>query len=43
MSSTTIMPSARLWAAYFREMKYEFVKMLRTPAFSVPSPIFTPE
>ena len=38
--SSAIMPGSRLWAAYFREMKYEFVKMLRTPAFSVPTLFF---
>lgn len=45
MNSTTLspgslMPRGRLWAAYFREMRLEFVKMLRTPAFSVPTLFF---
>ncbi|HUQ08864.1 MAG TPA: ABC transporter permease [Steroidobacteraceae bacterium] len=34
------MPSSRLWAAYFREMRFEFLKALRTPAFSVPTLFF---
>ncbi len=34
------MPSGRLWAAYFREMRFEFLKMLRTPAFAVPTLFF---
>lgn len=44
MSSTTVsagaMPTGRLWAAYLREMRFEFLKMLRTPAFSVPTLFF---
>jgi ABC-2 type transport system permease protein len=34
------MSSTRLWAAYLREMRFEFLKMLRTPAFSVPTLFF---
>lgn len=34
------MSSGRLWAAYFREMRFEFLKMLRTPAFAVPTLFF---
>jgi ABC-2 type transport system permease protein len=40
MSSTITMPASRLWAAYFREMRFEFLKALRTPAFSVPTLFF---
>jgi len=34
------MSSGRLWAAYFGEMRFEFVKSLRTPAFAVPTLFF---
>jgi ABC-2 type transport system permease protein len=34
------MSSGRLTAAYFREMRFEFLKMLRTPAFAVPTLFF---
>jgi ABC-2 type transport system permease protein len=34
------MPAGRLWAAYFREINHEFLKSLRTPAFSVPTLFF---
>jgi ABC-2 type transport system permease protein len=34
------MPTGRLWAAYFREINHEFLKSLRTPAFSVPTLFF---
>ena len=34
------MPAGRLWAAYFGEMRFEFVKSLRTPAFAVPTLFF---
>lgn len=40
MSSATLMPSDRLWSAYFREMRYEFLKSWRTPAFAVPTLFF---
>ena len=39
MNSVT-MPSGRLWAAYLGEMRFEFVKSLRTPAFAVPTLFF---
>ena len=29
------MPAGRLWAAYFGEMRFEFIISLRTPAFAV--------
>jgi ABC-2 type transport system permease protein len=38
--SASSMSSGRLWAAYFREMRFEFLKMLRTPAFAVPTLFF---
>jgi ABC-2 type transport system permease protein len=34
------MPASRLWGAYFGEMRYEFLKSLRTPAFAVPTLFF---
>jgi ABC-2 type transport system permease protein len=34
------MSSGRLWAAYLREIRHEFLKSLRTPAFSVPTLFF---
>jgi ABC-2 type transport system permease protein len=40
VSATANMPTGRLWAAYFREIKHEFVKSLRTPAFAVPTLFF---
>lgn len=40
MNATVTMPAARLWTAYFREMRFEFLKALRTPAFSVPTLFF---
>ncbi len=40
MNSATSMPGSRLWAAYFGEMRFEFVKSLRTPAFAVPTLFF---
>ena len=39
-TATNLMPSGRLWAAYFREMRFEFLKALRTPAFAVPTLFF---
>ena len=43
--STTIhsapgMPASRLWAAYLGEIRFEFLKALRTPAFAVPTLFF---
>jgi ABC-2 type transport system permease protein len=40
MSSVASMSSARLWAAYFGEIRFEFIKSLRTPAFAVPTLFF---
>lgn len=40
MSSAVSMSGARLWAAYFGEMRFEFIKSLRTPAFAVPTLFF---
>ena len=40
MNSDCSMPAARLWAAYFGEMRFEFIKSLRTPAFAVPTLFF---
>jgi ABC-2 type transport system permease protein len=34
------MPAGRLWSAYLSEIAFEFVKSLRTPAFSVPTLFF---
>jgi ABC-2 type transport system permease protein len=40
MSTTLTMPTARLWGAYFNEIRVEFLKSLRTPAFAVPTLFF---
>jgi ABC-2 type transport system permease protein len=40
MNATISMPAGRLWAAYFGEMRFEFIKSLRTPAFAVPTLFF---
>lgn len=40
MNATATMPAGRLWAAYFREMRYAFLNSWRTPAFSVPTLFF---
>ena len=40
MNSVSNMSSTRLWAAYFGEMRFEFIKSLRTPAFAVPTLFF---
>jgi ABC-2 type transport system permease protein len=40
MNSATSMPAARLWAAYAGEVRFEFLKSLRTPAFAVPTLFF---
>jgi ABC-2 type transport system permease protein len=40
MSTAIDMPAGRLWAAYFNEMRFEFLKSLRTPAFAVPTLFF---
>jgi ABC-2 type transport system permease protein len=34
------MSASRLWAAYLGEIRFEFVKSLRTPAFAVPTLFF---
>jgi ABC-2 type transport system permease protein len=34
------MPAGRLWSAYFSEIRFEFLKSLRTPAFAVPTLLF---
>lgn len=34
------MPLGRMWAAYFGEIRLEFLKSLRTPAFAVPTLFF---
>jgi ABC-2 type transport system permease protein len=34
------MPASRLWAAYLGEIRFEFLKSLRTPAFAVPTLLF---
>ena len=36
LANVTLMPSGRLVHAYYTEAKYEFLKMLRTPAFAAP-------
>jgi ABC-2 type transport system permease protein len=38
--SDVVMPAGRLWAAYLGEIRFEFLKSLRTPAFAVPTLIF---
>jgi ABC-2 type transport system permease protein len=40
MNAVTNMPATRLWAAYLGEMRVEFIKSLRTPAFAVPTLLF---
>jgi ABC-2 type transport system permease protein len=37
---THAMSAGRLWSAYFGEIRFEFVKSLRTPAFAVPTLVF---
>jgi ABC-2 type transport system permease protein len=34
------MPASRLWEAYLGEIRFEFLKALRTPAFAVPTLLF---
>ncbi len=38
--STSLMSASRLWAAYLGEIRFEFLKSLRTPAFAVPTLFF---
>lgn len=40
MNTALQMSTPRLWSAYFREMRFEFLKALRTPAFAVPTLFF---
>ena len=40
MNSVSNMSTSRLWAAYFGEMRFEFIKSVRTPAFAVPTLVF---
>jgi ABC-2 type transport system permease protein len=40
MNTVNNMSGARLWAAYLGEMRFEFIKSLRTPAFAVPTLLF---
>ena len=40
MNSVVNMSNGRLWAAYLGEMRFEFIKSLRTPAFAVPTLLF---
>jgi len=40
MSATVNMPGSRLLAAYLGEIRFEFIKALRTPQFAVPTLFF---
>jgi len=40
MNTVSNMSGSRLWAAYLGEMRFEFIKSLRTPAFAVPTLLF---
>lgn len=40
MNTVASMSASRLWAAYFGEIRFEFIKSLRTPAFAVPTLFF---
>ena len=40
MNAVSNMSASRLWAAYFGEIRIEFIKSVRTPAFAVPTLIF---
>jgi ABC-2 type transport system permease protein len=40
MNTISTMSRSRLWAAYFGEIRFEFIKSLRTPAFAVPTLFF---
>jgi ABC-2 type transport system permease protein len=40
MNAAIAMPTARLWAAYWSDIRFEFLKALRTPAFAVPTLFF---
>jgi ABC-2 type transport system permease protein len=40
VNNTSAMSASRLWAAYLGEVRFEFLKSLRTPAFAVPTLFF---
>lgn len=40
MNDTSTFPGSRLWGAYLGEIRFEFLKSLRTPAFAVPTLFF---
>jgi ABC-2 type transport system permease protein len=40
MNAVSNMSTSRLWAAYLGEMRFEFTKAIRTPAFVVPTLVF---
>jgi ABC-2 type transport system permease protein len=40
VNNTSTMSASRLWAAYLGEIRFEFLKSLRTPAFAVPTLFF---
>jgi ABC-2 type transport system permease protein len=40
VTAATLMSTSRLWAAYLREIRFEFLKNWRTPAFAVPTLFF---
>jgi ABC-2 type transport system permease protein len=40
MNTAVTMPATRLWGAYLGEIRYEFIKSLRTPGFAVPTLFF---
>jgi ABC-2 type transport system permease protein len=40
MNTVVNMSGTRLWAAYFGEIRFEFIKALRTPQFAVPTLFF---
>lgn len=40
MNTVSNMSGSRLWAAYLGEIRFEFIKSLRTPAFAVPTLFF---
>jgi ABC-2 type transport system permease protein len=40
VNTAAAMSAPRLWAAYFSEIRFEFLKALRTPAFAVPTLFF---
>ena len=40
MSNAISMSTGRLWAAYLGEIRFEFLKSVRTPAFAIPTLLF---